>query len=77
MEQKLKNIFVEALNIPVEQINDSLEYNTIPEWDSIAHMTLIAAIDQEFDIMIETEDVIDMSSFGKAKEILMKYGVKF
>ncbi|HKK20484.1 MAG TPA: acyl carrier protein [candidate division Zixibacteria bacterium] len=74
---KLRQIFAEALEIPKGRISDSLEYNTVPEWDSVAHMALVAAIDNGFDIMMETDDVIDMSSFGKAKEILKKYGVEF
>lgn len=77
MEQKLKELFATALNIPVEQVVDTLEYNSIPEWDSISHMALIAAIDESFEIMMDTEDVIDLSSFAKAKEILRKYGVQF
>jgi len=74
-EQKLKNAFKEALDISKELINDELAYNGIKEWDSVAHMALIAAIEQEFDIMIDTDDVIDLSSYVKAKEIVAKYGV--
>lgn len=76
-EQKLREIFVEALGIKEEQVTDTLQYNSIEEWDSIAHMALVAAIDDGFDIMMDTDDVIDMSSFAKAKEILIKYGVEF
>ncbi|EPY07899.1 acyl carrier protein [Paenibacillus alvei TS-15] len=75
MEQKLKTIFSETLNIPIERIVDDLEYNSIIEWDSISHMALIAEIDDQFDIMMDTEDVIDLSSFAKAKEILRKYEI--
>ncbi|WLR50570.1 acyl carrier protein [Bacillus tianshenii] len=75
--QKLRTIFAESLGIDESKVTDSLEYNSIEEWDSIAHMALIADIDEQFDIMMDTEDVIDMSSFGKAKEILTKYGVEF
>lgn len=77
MENKLRKIFAETLNISEEQVTDGLEYNSIPEWDSISHMALISTLDDEFNIMMETEDVIDLSSFGKAKEILTKYGVQF
>ena len=56
----------------LEDIRDDLQYATIPQWDSVAHMTLIAAIEEGFDIMIDAEDVIDMSSFAKAKEIVAK-----
>lgn len=76
-EQKLREIFAEALQIDIERVTDELSYNGIPEWDSIAHMTLIAEIDNVFDTMLDTDDVLDMSSFAKAKEILVKYDVQF
>lgn len=75
--EKLKNIFKEALNLNVDIDVESLSYNSIPEWDSIAHMTLIAEIEDQFDIMLDTDDVLDMSSFAKAKEILTKYDISF
>lgn len=73
MEDKLRDVFAESLGISASSIDDSLEYGRTPQWDSVAHMALIAAIETAFDIMIETEDVIDMSSFAKAKQILAKY----
>lgn len=76
-EEKLRKVFAEALEIDEHQIIDDLTYNTILEWDSIAHMTLIAEIDDQFDTMLDTEDVLDLSSFAKAKEILAKYDIKF
>ncbi|MFC6334886.1 acyl carrier protein [Paenibacillus septentrionalis] len=76
-EQKLREIFASALQISIDRVTDDLTYNTIPEWDSIAHMTLISEIDNEFDTMLDTDDVLDMSSFAKAKEILVKYDVQF
>lgn len=76
-EQKLRKIFAETLGIDESQVTDELTYNSIPEWDSVAHMALVAEIDDQFDTMLDTDDVLDMSSFAKAKEILAKYGVGF
>ena len=73
MESKLKHIFAENLGIEESTVTDDLRYASIPQWDSVAHMALVAAIEEGFDIMIDTEDVIDMSSFEKAKEIVTKY----
>jgi len=75
--EQLRGIFSEALGIEKTKVVDSLEYNSIPEWDSVAHMALVAAIDEGFGIMLDTDDVIDMSSFGVAKNILKKYDVEF
>lgn len=73
MEEKLRKIFAESLNLKSDEVTDGLEYNTIHQWDSVAHMALIAAIEEGFDIMIDAEDVIGMSSFAKAKEIVAKH----
>jgi acyl carrier protein len=74
--EKLREAFAQSLGLPLSAIADDLTYNTIPEWDSVGHMALIAAIEQAFDILLETEDVIDMSSFAKARTILEKHGVQ-
>lgn len=69
--------FATALNVSPGLISEELKYNAIPQWDSVAHMTLIAALEDRFDIMLDTDDIIDMSSVGKAMEILERYGVEF
>ena len=65
--------FSSVLGLPAERITDDLRYATIPEWDSIAHMSVIAALEDAYGIMIDMDDVIDMSSVGKAREIVAKY----
>lgn len=77
MEEKLKESFAKALKIDVSKVKAGLKYQTIPEWDSISHMMLISQIEEDFDVSIDTDDVIDLSSFDKAIEILSKYGVTF
>ncbi len=73
----LKDVFRSALGIEANNITDELQYNSIPEWDSVAHMALIAEIEEVFDIMLDTDDIIHISSFAKAKEILAKYEITF
>lgn len=76
-EKKLKTVFKEVLEINETEVVDELTYNTISQWDSIAHMALVAEIEEQFNIMLDTDDVLDMSSFAKVKEILSKYDIKF
>lgn len=76
-QEKLYNSFAIALQIDLSIINDGLKYQSIPEWDSISHMVLINEIETNFDIIIDTDDVIDMSSVQKAKEILIKQNILF
>ena len=73
--EKYKNCFVEALDVDASIVNDSLKYNDVSEWDSIGHMTLMSSLEEAFDISIETDDIIDFSSYTKGKEILRKYKV--
>jgi len=75
--QKLVHCFVESLGISQDMVTDGLAYNTIPEWDSTAHMALVATLEAEFDIMLDTDDIIAMSSVAEARKILGKYGVEF
>ena len=75
--EKYKNAFVEALEVKEEQV-EGLEYQAITEWDSVGHMSLVAAIEEAFDIMMDTDDIIDFSSYEKGKEILSKnYSIEF
>jgi acyl carrier protein len=76
-EEKLRQAFALGLSLPEADINEDLQYATSQGWDSIAHMALIASLDSTFDIMIDTDDVIDLSSYRKAREILTKYGIQF
>jgi acyl carrier protein len=74
-ESKLRAAFCEALGLPADSEFAGLTYRGIKQWDSVAHMQLIAAIEATFDLMLETDDVIGMSSYGKAQEIVRKHGV--
>ena len=74
---RLKHAYVEALGVSAASDFESFEYAKTAGWDSVAHMRLVAEIEAAFDIMLATEDVIDMSSFRKAREILHKYDVRF
>ena len=74
-KQKYQNIFIKSLSIDGKQFNENLKYNEIPEWDSIGHMTLISGLEEGFSISVETDDVVDFSSFKKGIEILKKYNI--
>lgn len=69
------NIFIRIFEVTQEQLA-GLEYQDIEAWDSVGHMGLIAALEDAFDIMMDTDDIIDLSSYEKGKDILKKYGVE-
>ena len=74
--EKYTNAFVETFEIEVRE-TVGLEYQAIPAWDSIGHMSLMVALEEAFEIMMDTDDIIDLSSFEKGKEIMGKYDVEF
>lgn len=75
--QRLRDAFRTALDLPADAPVDDLQYQDNEKWDSLAHMSLVAGIEDEFSVMIDTDDVINMSSFAEAVRILGKYGVEF
>lgn len=75
--EKYNQAFMETFELKLEQL-PGLEYQAIPAWDSVGHMGLVAALEDAFDIMMDTDDIIDLSSFEKGKEILEKnYNIEF
>ena len=75
-KEKYKELFKNALNIKDGTVIKELKYNDIEEWDSIGHMSLISALEEEFKISLDTDDIVNFSSFKKGIEILKKYKVE-
>ena len=71
-----KEIFCETFEITEDEL-PGLKYQAIKAWDSVGHMALISRLEDGFDIMMDTEDIIDLDSFEHGIEILKKYDVTF
>jgi len=75
--EQYNQIFAEVFDVENTKL-DELTYQSVPLWDSVGHMNLIAALEEAFDIMMDTDDIIDLSSYKKGKEILTKnYDIQF
>ncbi len=75
--EKLRDCFSRSLGIPHERVTDDLAYNSLKEWDSVAHMALVVELETEFDVMFDTDDILGMSTVARAREILTGLGVSF
>ena len=73
--EQYNQCFISSFTIDENALNNNLEYNSIPEWDSIGHMAMIAELEEVFDISMEIDDIIEFSSYTKGMEILKKYEV--
>jgi acyl carrier protein len=74
---KLTQAFVEVMKLDAGRVTDTLAYGECPEWDSLAHMALVAELENAFGLMLDTEDIIAMSSVAEIRRILGKQGVAF
>lgn len=75
--EKYNNVFIDCFSITPDMLNASFTYQCVAAWDSVGHMGMIAAIEETFNIMMETDDIIDFSSYTVGMEKLKKYGVVF
>lgn len=73
---KYNQIFIDCFSVELTALGDSFEYQSVPAWDSVGHMGMIAAIEESFEIMMEMDDIIDFSSYSKGIELLKKYNIE-
>ncbi len=74
-KEKYDAVFVECFGVKPGQLNAEFVYQCVPAWDSVGHMGMIAALEEAFNIVMETEDIIEFSSYTVGMEKLAKYGV--
>jgi acyl carrier protein len=74
--EKYNNAFVEVFGAKVEELNDDYSKENVGEWDSVHQLTLISIFEEAFDIMFDPEDIMEMTSYAKGKELLQKYEVE-
>ena len=73
--EKYDQVFIDSFSVTADQLNEGLVYQSVQQWDSIGHMGMVAALEEAFDIMLETDDIIDFGSYTKGIEILVKYDI--
>ncbi|WP_345811780.1 acyl carrier protein [Paraburkholderia sp. PREW-6R] len=69
-------VFMDSFSVPQSALNAEFVYQCVPAWDSVGHMGMIAALEEAFDVMMETEDIIEFGSYTIGIEKLKKYGVE-
>ncbi len=73
--EKYNNCFKEIFGDNVE-FNEAFSFGVAPGWDSMSHMELIALLEDTFQIMLRTDDILHYGSYENGKIILKKYGVE-
>ena len=73
LEDNIFTVFKEALDLSDDVDRATLKYNETEGWDSLAHMRIVASLEEAFDCMLETNEILDMSSFEIAVSIVKKH----
>jgi len=74
MRQKIQEILGELFEIPVNDVDESVEMASTPGWDSMRHLEIVSAIEHTFNIVLEIEEILEIKSFLKIFEIFEKRG---
>lgn len=74
--EKFNSIFAETFNVDTSLLNDDFGIETVTNWDSVTQLSLVTAIEDEFNIMLDTDDILDFKTYSIAKDILKKYQIE-
>ena len=76
-KEKYDQVFIDSFGVKQEQLNSKLIYQSINEWDSVGHMSMIAGIEETFDITLDIDDITEFSSYEEGMKILKRYKIEF
>ena len=74
--EKYNKAFTETFGEEESALGAEFTFQNVGNWDSIAHMTLTAALEDAFEIMFDTEDILNFTSYEEGKKVVAKYGVE-
>ncbi len=72
MEDRIKNVMAAVFEAPVDEITDESSPDNIESWDSLKHMNLIVALEEEFSVQFDDEEIVEMINYALIKLILSK-----
>jgi acyl carrier protein len=76
VHERLADVFVRALDLPPDTDVTGLAYARHEHWDSVGHMALVAELEAVYDVMLSTDDVVNLSDYQAAVDTLRRHGVE-
>lgn len=76
MADALTELFAEVLRVDAATLNDATAPENTSQWDSLAAMHLVAAIEGKFGVRLSTKEIMKMSTIGLARQTLQAKSVK-
>lgn len=74
--EKYNKVFCEVLNTDVAHLDENFTFKDVPQWDSVAHLSLISELEDTFDVMFDSEDILHYGSYENGKAILRRMGIE-
>ena len=74
--EKYNKVFMDVFGVKEAVLNEEFTFRAVEQWDSVAHLTLIDALEEAFDVMFDSEDILHYGSYENGKKILGKHGVE-
>jgi acyl carrier protein len=74
---KYNEVFKSVFNVQEDVLKDNFSQPNVANWDSVTHLTLVTTLEEEFDIMFDTDDILNLNSYEMGKEILARLDVQF
>ena len=71
LAERIKKVMSAVFEIPVEQIQDKSSPDTIESWDSLKHMNMVVALEEEFEVEFTDDEILEMMNYALIKSILM------
>ena len=73
--EKYNMVFMDVLGVDEKSLNENFTFKTVPQWDSVAHLSLISELEDTFDVMLDPDDILHYGSYENGKAILSRYGI--
>ena len=73
MDAQLKEVFAEALDLEVDEIEEDSSQDNLEDWDSLGHLNLISEIEKTFKVKITMDEVMEMTTYAKVKEVVSSH----
>lgn len=74
--EKYNKVFMDVLGVDESVLNEKFTFKDVPQWDSVAHLSLISELEDAFDVMFESDDILHYGSYENGKQILSRMGVE-
>lgn len=76
-EKRLRQVMADVFHIAADTIGDDTSVDTVEKWDSLTHLNLILALEQEFDVALSEEEAVESLNFPLVKMALATHGITF